>query len=215
MHSIYNFEIRTRSITERASTCNRDLQRVDFEIKCLFKPNSEHLHKIYEELGNSYDRKVLSPLIKECAKTVIAQFNAQQLLSQREMISSQIKNSLRDRLGSFYILVDEIAISDLSFSKQYEKAIEDKQISQQKAERMKYIVEQAIQKKKSSIIKAEADVEAIKLIGTAIKTNPAYLDLEKIEAAKFIAKQLQNGNNKVLLDSDLLMMNFNLDTTRK
>ena len=126
------------------------------------------------------------------------------------MISSQIKNALKERLGTFYILVDEIAISDLSFSREYEKAIEDKQISQQKAERMKYIVEQAKQKKKSTIIKAQADVEAIKLIGTAVSKNPAYLDLEKIDAAKHIAKTLTSSRNKILLDSDLLMMNFDL-----
>lgn len=126
------------------------------------------------------------------------------------MISSQIKNALRERLGTFFILIDEIAISDLSFSREYERAIEEKQISQQKAERMKYIVEKAKQKKKSNIIKAQADVEAIKLIGQAVSKNPAYLDLEKIEAAKFIAKKLANSRNKVLLDSELLMMNFDL-----
>jgi prohibitin 2 len=129
---------------------------------------------------------------------------------KREMISSQIKNALRERLGTFYILIDEIAISDLSFSREYEKAIEDKQISQQKAERMKHIVEQAKQKKKSTIIKAQADVEAIKLIGSAVSKNPAYLDLEKIDAAKYVAKQLTNSRNKILLDSEILMMNFDL-----
>jgi prohibitin 2 len=126
------------------------------------------------------------------------------------MISSQIKNALRDRLGAFYILIDEIAISDLSFSREYEKAIEEKQISQQKAERMKYIVEQAKQKKKSTIIKATADVEAIKLIGKAVSKNPAYLQLEKIEAAKTVSKALMSSQNKILLDSELLMMNFDL-----
>ena len=82
VQAVYTFDTRTRTISERAKTCNRDLQRIDFEIKCLFKPNSEKLHLIYDELGPAYDRKVLSPILKECAKTVIAQFNAQQLLSQ-------------------------------------------------------------------------------------------------------------------------------------
>ena len=82
VQTVYTFDTRTRSISERAKTCNRDLQSIDFEIKCLFKPNSENLSSIYDELGFSYDRKVLSVILKECAKTVIAQFNAQQLLSQ-------------------------------------------------------------------------------------------------------------------------------------
>ena len=177
---------------------------------CLYKPNSSNLSEIYDELGQNYDNKVLAPILKECAKQVIAQFNAQQLLSQREMVSAQIKNSLRERLGNFYILIDEIAISSMSFSREYEKAIEDKQISQQKAERMKYIVEQAEQKKKSSIIKANADVKAIELIGKAVKENPAYLELEKIEAARYISARLRNSKNKVLLDSNNLMMNFDI-----
>jgi prohibitin 2 len=177
---------------------------------CLFKPNSHNLHEIYETLGINYDKKVLSPVLKECAKQVIAQFNAQQLLSQREMVSAQIKNALRERLGNFHILVDEIAISNMSFSREYEKAIEEKQISQQKAERMKYIVEQALQKKKSSIIRAKADVKAIELIGNAVKENPAYLELERIDAAVYISNRLKSSNNKVLLDSNMLMMNFDL-----
>ena len=82
IQTVYIFDTRTRNISERAQTCNRDLQRIDFEIKCLFKPNSEKLSEIFDELGPNYDRKVLSPILKECAKTVIAQFNAQQLLSQ-------------------------------------------------------------------------------------------------------------------------------------
>jgi hypothetical protein len=47
---------------------------------------------IYDELGPSYDKKVLSPILKECAKTVIAQFNAQQLLSQVNLIPPKSKS---------------------------------------------------------------------------------------------------------------------------
>lgn len=88
--TVYIFDTRTRTISERAQTCNRDLQRIDFEIKCLFKPNSSKLGDIFDELGPSYDKKVLSPILKECAKTVIAQFNAQQLLSQVRHICNPI-----------------------------------------------------------------------------------------------------------------------------
>lgn len=69
-------------MVETASTCNRDLQRVDFEIRCLFKPNAQNLDQIYQELGLNYDQKIMSALLKDCSKQVIAQFNAQQLLSQ-------------------------------------------------------------------------------------------------------------------------------------
>ena len=126
------------------------------------------------------------------------------------MISAQIKNTFQERLNMFNILVDEIAMTSLSFSKEYEKAIELKQVRQQQAERMKYIVEQAKQKKKSTIIKAEADVEAIRMIGESVASNPAFLELERIEAAKAIAENISKSRNKVLLSSDQLLMNFDL-----
>ncbi len=72
---------------------------------------------------------------------------------------------------------------------------------------MKYIVEKAIQVKKSAIISAEADCVSIKLIGEAVKNNPAYLTLKKIEASKDIAKILSSSKNKILLDSNMLLFN--------
>ena len=61
-------------------------------------------------------------------------------MSQREQVSNDIKAALKERLGYFSILIDEVSITQTSFSRDYEKAIEDKQIAQQTAERMKYIV---------------------------------------------------------------------------
>lgn len=146
-------------------------------------------------------------MVKEVAKTIIAQYNAQQLLSQREQVSSDIKVALKHRLGYFNVFVDEVSITQTSFSREYEKAIEQKQIAQQTAERMKYLVEKAKQVKKSAIIGAEADCRSIELIGEAVKDNPAYLTLKRIEAAKEIAEILKGSRNKVLLDSNLLLLN--------
>lgn len=72
---------------------------------------------------------------------------------------------------------------------------------------MKYVVEKAKQIKKSTIIQAEADVEGIKLIGKAVKENPAYLTLQKIQYAKEIADILSKSRNKILLDSNQLQFN--------
>ncbi len=72
---------------------------------------------------------------------------------------------------------------------------------------MKYIVEKAKQVKKSAIITAEAEVESIKLIGQAVKENPAYLTMKSIEASMEIAEILSKSRNKILLDSNMLLVN--------
>ena len=106
-----------------------------------------------------------------------------------------------------------MTITNTGFSKEYEKAIEDKQIAQQKAERMKYKIQRAAQIKKSTIIQAEADVESIKLIGKAVQASSAYLTLQRIQAAKEIAKTLQSSQNSVLLDSNVLLINSLVNAT--
>ena len=149
----------------------------------------------------------MSPITTEISKAIIAKYDSSQLLKNREMVSLNIKKELLARLRPFHINVDEVSLTQLYFSKEYEKAIEEKQIAQQKAERMKYVVEKAKQIKKTSIIMAEADCKSIELIGKAVQGNPSYITLQKIEYAKEISEILSKSQNMVLLDSNQLLIN--------
>lgn len=67
-------------------------------------------------------------------KSVIAQYNASQLLTQREMVSREIRRILTDRCLSFDIILEDVAITHLTFGKEYTAAVEAKQVAQQEAE---------------------------------------------------------------------------------
>jgi hypothetical protein len=69
-------------------------------------------------------------------------------------------------------------------------------------------VEKAQQDKRSIIIRAEGDAESARMISEAIQSNPYYLELKTIEAARDIAQSLANSQNKVYLSSDMLMFNL-------
>ena len=75
--------------------------------------------------------------------------------------------------------------------------MEAKQVAQQEAERSRYIVEKAIQDKKSAIIRAQGEADAAKLIGKAMRESPGFLELRRIEAAREIANTVSNSANKV------------------
>lgn len=49
-------------------------------------------------------------VVNEVLKSVVAQYNAQALLTQREMISSKIRMTLDNRLKAFNILLDDVSI---------------------------------------------------------------------------------------------------------
>jgi prohibitin 2 len=181
---------------------------VNISLRVLFRPDATQLFSVYRFLGMDYDGRVLPSIVNEVLKSVVARYNAAQLLTQREQVSQKIRDGLADRLKDFYIVLDDVSITDLHFGAEFTKAIEEKQIAQQQAERAKYLVDQAFQDKKSTIIKAQGEAKAAKLLGEAMSRSPAFLELRRIEAAREIATILSRSRNKIFLEADTLLMNL-------
>lgn len=103
-----------------------------------------------------------------------------------------IKEQLTERSKDFNIIIEDIAIVDMTFGREYTQAIEAKQIAQQEAQRAMFVVEQAIQEKQQKIVQAEGEAQSVTLLGDAVKQNPGYLKLRRIRAAQKIASIVKN-----------------------
>lgn len=80
--------------------------------------------------------------------------------------------------------------------------------AQQEAERAKYVVMKANQEKEAIIIKAEGEAQSAALVGKAIRENPAFIKLRKIDAARDIANVVSSSGQKVYLSADSLLLNM-------
>lgn len=135
-------------------------------------------------------------------------FNASQLIIARQQISLMVRKELIERARDFNIILDDVALTELSFSREFTAAIEAKQIAQQEAQRAVFEVEQAKQDRQRKILQAMGEAEAAKKLGEAISKNPGYLKLRKIRGAQQIARSIAKSQNSVYLGASSLMLNI-------
>jgi prohibitin 1 len=139
--TIYDIKVQKETVTSTAAS--QDLQDVSSEIVLNYNLERGSVSTIHQTIGASYISKIVSPAINEVFKAASAEYTASELITERSRLKTQAQKILSDRLAEYGIKVSQLSIVDFKFSDTFSKAIEDKQVAQQNAERAKFNLEAA------------------------------------------------------------------------
>jgi len=168
-----------KAITDAASASS-DLQDVDLSVALNYHVIPDKANVVYQTIGVEFKTRIIDPAIQEVMKAVTARYTAEELITKRPAVSTEMKDALTSRMLESNIAVDAFSIVSFSFSQTFTDAIEAKQTAEQNALKAKRDLDRIRVEAEQTIAAATAEAEALRL--QKMNISPDLIELRKIEA---------------------------------
>jgi prohibitin 1 len=182
------YDVTVQKFEVPAQSATKDLQDLSASFAINFRLDPVQVVNIRRTQGTLQNivSKIIAPQTQESFKIAAARRTVEQAITQRSELKEDFDNALSSRLDKYGIIVLDTSVIDLNFSPEFAKAVEDKQIAEQKAQRAVYIAQEAEQEAQADINRAKGKAEAQRLLAETLKAQGGELVLQKeaIEAWK-------------------------------
>ena len=160
----------------------RDGLPVMLEMSIRFHPDPQTVWRLHQSIGPDYVSKVLRPQIRSHARMVVAKYPVTDVYGpRRAQIIDEMTARLRAKFAENGVLLDEVLLRDVSFSPEFQAAVEQKQVAQQDVSRMAFERDRADKERRQKIIVAEGEAQSIRLKAAALAQNPDLTRYEYVQ----------------------------------
>lgn len=174
--SVVKMDCRWQKYEVACSAFSKDIQQVDIKMTCNYKLSEDGARRIYSQVGTDYGSKIMEPCILDAVKAVFSKYTAEELISERDGISTEVYEAVYSKMGIYDVKIQDVAITDIDFSDAFTDAVEAKQVATQKK-----LQTQTEQEQQTIIAEAEAKREKIKAQADAeMKKIAAEADAEAV-----------------------------------
>lgn len=183
VNSVVEMDVTIQKEERQASASSKDLQLVSTKVTINYELDKLKVNNIYQNLRQDFSSRIISPAIEEFVKKTTAQYTAEELITKRESVKTDLKNALVENLAKNHIIVSDIFITDFNFSDEFNKAIEAKVTAEQTALGAKNKLEQVKYEAEQQVTQARAEAESIRIQAQAVTQQGGkdYVQLKAIE----------------------------------
>ncbi|HBB36308.1 MAG TPA: primosomal protein [Cyanobacteria bacterium UBA8803] len=176
---IYDVTVQKFEVPAQSST--RDLQDLSASFAINFRLDPTQVVEIRRKQGTLQNivSKIIAPQTQESFKIAAARRTVEEAITKRAELKQDFDTALGERLEKYGIIVLDTSVVDLAFSPEFSKAVEEKQIAEQRAQRAVYVAQEAEQEAQAEINRAKGKAEAQRLLAETLKTQGGQLVLQK------------------------------------
>lgn len=176
---VYDVTVQKFEVPAQSST--KDLQDLSASFAINFRLDPLQVVEIRRTQGTLQNivSKIIAPQTQESFKIAAAKRTVEEAITQRSELKEDFDNALNSRLEKYGIIVLDTSVVDLNFSPEFARAVEEKQIAEQKAQRAVYVAREAEQQAQADINRAKGKAEAQRLLAETLKAQGGELVLQK------------------------------------
>ena len=168
---IEKLNVKVQKTEVKTSSSSKDLQEVNMSIAVNYRIDNNKAIELYKTVGTGYVEIVLEPAIEESIKAVTSKYTAEELITNRSEVSQKCMEELSKKVEKYGLKVNDFNITNFSFSDEFERAIEEKQVAEQKVLTAKQELEKEKIEAEKKIVAAEAEKKSNELKQKTLTDN--------------------------------------------
>ncbi|MBR1825327.1 MAG: prohibitin family protein [Alphaproteobacteria bacterium] len=178
---VIEFDVRTKKMNEKTSCYTADMQTAEIDYTVTYNLKGDNVHMLYTQVGQDYEAKKIVPILNDVIKSTIGQWQAQELVSNRDSARISVTAGLQQKLDSRYFENVSFQFNNIDYSDAFEKSIEAKVIAGQQAEKAINDTKRIEQEAHQKVIAAEADAKAMTIKAEALAKNKGLTEYEAVQ----------------------------------
>ena len=197
------------------------LQPIDLQLTVHYQVNKDSVKQISLEYGNlTALESRISSVVTAKIKEVVKKYEAAQLISERDVLASEVLEAVNTALGNdYHVTVKNVALTNIDFSDAFEQSVEQSMIAQQELVKAKAEAEKAKAKAQGDLevakLQAQAKLEAAKADAEAQKVvaqaEATALKLKSIETARALGFKV--NKTEIVLEDESTVIEYEIDFT--
>ena len=200
--TVKQMDVQIQKSQTKETAASRDLQDVTTEVAVNWAINPVDAAWVYQHLGDEgqLTEKVITPVVSNAVKAVAAHYDAEQLVEKRDEVRDAIQKQIVAGLAQYKVQVQGVNITNFQFSPDYAKAIEAKQVAQQRAQQATYDLARIKVQAQQEIAQAQGQSQAQKLLQSTL--TPEIIRLRAVDKWNGVLPKV-TGNGAIPFIGDL------------